>query len=78
MPDASLKTINKTNIRTNNDYIYTNISFILTNISFIYTFLRSVNKYLLRSQYFLNGTKTILSRGDIKNPPEEEGGQTKK
>ena len=36
---ASLKTINKTNIRTNNGYIYINISFILTNISFIYTFL---------------------------------------
>ena len=49
---TSLKTINKTNIRTNNDYIYINISFILANISFIYTFLRSANKYLLRSQYF--------------------------
>ena len=70
---ASLKTINKTNIRTNNDYIYINISFILTNISFIYTFLRSANKYLLRSQYFLSGTKATLSRGDIKNPPRRRG-----
>ena len=57
---ASLKTINKTNIRTNNDYIYINISFILTNISLIYTFLRSASKYLLRSQYFLSGTKATL------------------
>ena len=70
---ASLKTINKTNIRTNNDYIYINISFILTNISLIYTFLRSANKYLLRSQYFLSGMKAILSRGDIKNPPRRRG-----
>jgi hypothetical protein len=71
--NASLKSINKTNIRTNNDYIYINISFILTNISLIYTFLRSVSKYILRSQYFLSGTKAILSRGDIKNPPRRRG-----
>jgi hypothetical protein len=37
--NASLKSINKTNIRTNNSYIYINISFILINISLIYTFL---------------------------------------
>ena len=70
---ASLKTINKTNIRTNNDYIYINISFILTNISFIYTFLRSGGKFALQCQYFLSGMKATLPRGDIKNPPRRRG-----
>ena len=32
------KSINKTNIRTNDGFIYINISFILTNISLIYSF----------------------------------------
>ncbi len=45
LPDPSLKTINKSNICTNNSFIYINISFILTNISFIYTFLRGVANY---------------------------------
>ena len=39
------KSINKSNIRTNNSFIYINISFILTNISLIYTFLRGVGKF---------------------------------
>ena len=38
--NPSLKTINKSNIRKNNDFIYINISFILINISLIYSFLR--------------------------------------
>ena len=45
-PDPSLKSINKSNICTNNSFIYINISFILINISFIYTFLRGGAKYL--------------------------------
>ena len=45
---SALKTINKSNICTNNSFIYINISFILTNISFIYSFLRGVAKYLPR------------------------------
>ena len=36
--DTAAKTINKSNICTNNSFIYINISFILTNISFIYSF----------------------------------------
>ena len=47
-PDPSLKTINKSNICTNNSFIYINISFILTNISFIYTFLRGGENSLPR------------------------------
>ncbi len=43
--NSPLKTINKSNICTNNSFIYINISFILTNISFIYTFLRGGAKY---------------------------------
>ena len=45
LADPSEKSINKSNICTNNDFIYINISFILTNISFIYTFLRSAGKF---------------------------------
>ena len=45
LDDPSEKSINKSNICTNNDFIYINISFILTNISFIYTFLRSAGKF---------------------------------
>jgi hypothetical protein len=41
----SVKTINKSNICTNNSFIYINISFILINISFIYTFLRGFYIY---------------------------------
>ena len=37
-PATAEKSINKTNIRTNNGFIYINISFILTNISLIYSF----------------------------------------
>ena len=45
LADPSEKSINKSNICTNNDFIYINISFILTNISFIYTFLRSTGNF---------------------------------
>ena len=38
VPNSSLKSINKSNIRKNNDFIYINISFILINISLIYSF----------------------------------------
>jgi hypothetical protein len=41
----SVKTINKSNICTNNSFIYINISFILINISFIYTFQRELYIY---------------------------------
>ena len=40
-----VKTINKSNICTNNSFIYINISFILINISFIYTFQREFYIY---------------------------------
>ena len=46
VPNSSLKSINKSNIRKNNDFIYINISFILINISLIYSFLRGVEKFL--------------------------------
>ena len=39
------KSINKSNICTNNSFIYINISFILTNISLIYSFHRGVFKF---------------------------------
>ncbi len=42
---CSLKSINKSNICTNNSFIYINISFILINISLIYIFLRGVDKF---------------------------------
>ena len=38
IPVPSEKSINKSNICTNNSFIYINISFILINISLIYTF----------------------------------------
>ena len=57
----SLKTINKSNICTNNSFIYINISFILINISFIYTFLRSGAKYLTRWRLVFTGNVYGLS-----------------
>ena len=47
--NPSLKTINKSNIRKNNDFIYINISFILINISLIYSFLRGNRMFGVRS-----------------------------
>ena len=46
--NPSLKTINKSNIRKNNDFIYINISFILINISLIYSFLRGNRMFGVR------------------------------
>ena len=46
--NPSLKSINKSNICKNNDFIYINISFILINISLIYSFLRGVEKFRAR------------------------------
>jgi hypothetical protein len=51
--NALLKSINKTNIRTNTGFIYINISFILTNISLIYTFLRGDANYPAQCAEFL-------------------------
>ena len=47
-----LKSINKTNIRTNISFIYINISFILTNISLIYSFLRRFGVFLAKYSAF--------------------------
>ena len=49
-----LKSTNKTNIRTNNDFIYMNISFILINISLIYTFCLGVGIFALGMSEFLS------------------------
>ena len=57
---SSLKSINKSNICTNNSFIYINISFILTNISFIYTFLRGFSKSLVRWCRFSSGVELIF------------------
>ena len=46
--NPSLKSINKSNICKNNDFIYINISFILINISLIYTFGRGNRDFLPR------------------------------
>jgi len=50
LPDPSLKTINKSNIRINNSFICINISFILTNISLIYSFLRGSANFAARGR----------------------------
>ena len=60
---TSLKTINKSNICTNNGFIYINISFILTNISFIYTFLRGGANFLPRCYRFRIPENNVNDKG---------------
>ena len=59
----SLKSINKSNICTNNSFIYINISFILTNISFIYTFLRGGANFLPRCYRFRIPENNVNDKG---------------
>ena len=61
--NPSLKSINKSNICTNNDFIYINISFILINISLIYTFQRRGEKYAPKRRHFLTYTSPITAIG---------------
>ena len=62
---TALKTINKSNIRTNNSFIYINISFILTNISLIYTFLRGGGNFVPRGWKISAVVEVFLLGADV-------------